>query len=177
MRYLSTGFAIGSLRRGRSIEQFLGGHEVNGLSGVRWIDIWPISNGYKVAVHEVMDIDEIADMYEFPPRVKHDEEYLGQIVGTVDGELEAMALAARYRAETIGGSTTVSPGTNTTTSSRRGAEPTGQMVVSRRLIHTINMPRAARRRVSDSAEDSTSDQGSWDKNSSIAVPMVPSALV
>ncbi len=37
MRYLTRSFAIGALRRGRGIEQFLGGAEVGGVAGIRWV--------------------------------------------------------------------------------------------------------------------------------------------
>ena len=99
MRHLTTRLAIAALRRGRSIEQFLGAHHVDGKAGVRWIEIQPASDGYRIELHEVLDLDEVADVYEFPPLVEHDEAYFGQCIGLTEAETEAMALAAPYGAD------------------------------------------------------------------------------
>jgi hypothetical protein len=99
MRYLTTAFAMGALRRGRQIEQFLGPCEADGRAGVRWIEIVPAGGAYEVVLHEMLDLDEIADVYEFPDLVVHDEEYFGEILGMADDEADAMALAARHGAE------------------------------------------------------------------------------
>jgi hypothetical protein len=99
MRYLTTGFAIATLRRGRSIEQFLGPHHVDSKVGVRWVEIRPDGNGYKIVLHEVLDLDGIADLYEFPPLVEHGEEYFGQDIGAADTESGAMSIAATYGTE------------------------------------------------------------------------------
>jgi hypothetical protein len=72
---------------------------VNELAGVRWIVIQPAGSGFEVVLHEVLDLDEVADLYEFPPLVEHDEEYFGQVVGRADDENEAMALGACHGAD------------------------------------------------------------------------------
>lgn len=48
MRYLVEGFAIGALRRGAEIEQFLGPREHNGEQGVAWVEIWPRDEAYAI---------------------------------------------------------------------------------------------------------------------------------
>lgn len=98
MRHLTDAFAVGALRRGRTTEQFLGACHADGLAGVAWVEVRPVVGGYEVFIHEVVDIGEIADLYEFPPLAEHDEEYFGQVVGRADDELGAFALAARYGA-------------------------------------------------------------------------------
>lgn len=99
MRHLTNAFTVGALRRGRCVEQILGACEVNEHAGVRWIVIQPIGSGFEVILHEVLDLDEMADLYEFPPLAEHDEQYFGQVLGRAADENEAMALAARHGAD------------------------------------------------------------------------------
>ncbi|GAA3260759.1 hypothetical protein ACFO1B_55995 [Dactylosporangium siamense] len=42
MRYLTRQFAIGALRRGRGIEQFLGGIQLGGEAAIQWVAISPM---------------------------------------------------------------------------------------------------------------------------------------
>ena len=100
MRYLSRGFAVGALRRGRAIEQFLGACEANGLAGMRWIEIRPVPVGYEVVVYEVEDVgsERFADLVGFPPVIPGDEEDFGRVVGVAGDEREALSMAAGHGA-------------------------------------------------------------------------------
>ncbi|MGY4979560.1 hypothetical protein ACWCYL_20800 [Streptomyces sp. 900105755] len=55
MRYLVEAFAVGALRRGAEIEQFLGMKEHNGERGVAWVEIWPREQGYVITLYGGMD--------------------------------------------------------------------------------------------------------------------------
>ncbi|MEU4689056.1 hypothetical protein [Actinoplanes sp. NPDC023714] len=46
MRHLTRQFAIGALRRGRGIEQFLGGADVGGERAVRWVNAGVAGHDY-----------------------------------------------------------------------------------------------------------------------------------
>ena len=48
-------FAIGALRRGAEIEQFLGPKEHNGERGVAWVEIWPREEGYVLTLFGGVD--------------------------------------------------------------------------------------------------------------------------
>lgn len=94
MRYLSQYFAVLALRRGAQIEQFLGRVQLEDRQGIRWVEIVPRPDGFRVWVWEAEDVgDETAcDVMTFPP--------LGQaldleprVLGVVDDELQAMELA------------------------------------------------------------------------------------
>lgn len=58
MRYLTRQFAIGALRRGSGIEQFLGGAEVDGVAAVRWVGVSPMGGQYRISLHTVRDLDD-----------------------------------------------------------------------------------------------------------------------
>ncbi|HEX6970084.1 MAG TPA: hypothetical protein VF174_14915, partial [Micromonosporaceae bacterium] len=62
----------------------------DGRAGVRWIEIVPAGT-YKVVLHEVLDLDEIADVYEFPDLAVHDKEYFSEILGMADDEARRAA--------------------------------------------------------------------------------------
>ena len=79
MRYLTRQFAIGALRRGSGIEQFLGGVEIDGEPAIRWVAIGLTDRRYRVSLHTVQDPDD--------DRVGDRELALS------DDEEEAMALA------------------------------------------------------------------------------------
>jgi hypothetical protein len=48
VRYLGETFAVAALRRGRIIEQFLGQAGDSGTPGIRWAEIVPADDGYRV---------------------------------------------------------------------------------------------------------------------------------
>jgi hypothetical protein len=98
MRYLTRHFAVGALRRGNAIEQFLGSVDVFGVAAIRWVAITPIGADYRISVHTVEDLDgQHADLAEFPSVDPVDEEYLGQgrELGRTTDVQEALELAER----------------------------------------------------------------------------------
>lgn len=101
MRYLVEAFAVGALRRGAEIEQFLGPCERNGARGVAWVEIWPREEGY-----EVMTFAAGGNGVGFPERNLYDlgplpgtdadeaeEDYIGRHIATAAEPLEALQLA------------------------------------------------------------------------------------
>jgi hypothetical protein len=100
MRYLTRSFAIGALRRGSGIEQFLGAVEVGGIAGIRWVVVSPWEGDcYRISVHTVQDLDDegFADLSEFPALDPDDEQYVGEgrELGRSADEAEAIELAER----------------------------------------------------------------------------------
>jgi hypothetical protein len=99
VRYLTRQFAIGAVRRGTGIEQFLGGAEVDGVAAVRWVGVSPMGAQYRISLHTVRDLDDdrFGDLAEFPPLDPVDEEYVGEgrELGRSADEEEAIALAER----------------------------------------------------------------------------------
>jgi hypothetical protein len=96
VRYLTRQFAIGALRRGAGVEQFLGGAHVAGAAAVSWVAVSPSGQGYRVSLHVVEDLDgRHADLAEFPSLDPVDEEYAGQgrELGRSEDELAALQLA------------------------------------------------------------------------------------
>lgn len=78
VRHLTPSFAAGALRRGRSIEQFLGPAFHGGRRGIRWTTIEPGPDGYTILLHAAEDVggagaadaggeDLMSDITEFPP--------------------------------------------------------------------------------------------------------------
>ncbi|MFD9658501.1 hypothetical protein [Streptomyces mirabilis] len=94
MRYLLDAFAIGALRRGRSVEQFLGPTGSPDRPGVRWVEVRPASGRYEVFLHAAQDVGHpgFIDLVEFPPLdLDDEEEEFGRLVTTVDDPLTALA--------------------------------------------------------------------------------------
>ncbi|MFJ2721934.1 hypothetical protein [Streptomyces sp. NPDC087437] len=71
MRYMVEAFAVGSLRRGAGIEQFLGPKDHNGERGVAWVEIWPREQGYVITLYGGADRADgyqgQRNLYELPP--------------------------------------------------------------------------------------------------------------
>ncbi|WP_405015848.1 hypothetical protein OHV05_01130 [Kitasatospora sp. NBC_00070] len=96
MRYLTEPFALGALRRGRAIEQFLGAAGTPEKPGIRWVEIRPKASGYLVVLHTAEDVggEHFRDLVEFPPLDSDDgEEDFGQEIATTEDEPSAMAIA------------------------------------------------------------------------------------
>jgi hypothetical protein len=95
VRYLIESFALGALRRGRSIEQFLGAVRESATPGVRWVEVVPVSAGYRVILYTVEDVggEHFCDLGEFPPLSPGDEEYFGEEVATTVEAPDALAMA------------------------------------------------------------------------------------
>jgi hypothetical protein len=99
VRYLTPSFARAALRRGSAIEQFLGVADFHGVAAVRWVEVTPEPQGYRISLHTVRDLDDehFADLSNFPPLDPEQEEFVGQgrEVGRGVDEVEAIALAER----------------------------------------------------------------------------------
>lgn len=96
MRHLTPSFAAGALRRGKSIEQFLGPAFHGGRRGIRWTTIEPRPDGFSVLLHLAEDVSEdgLADIAEFPPL--DPELYdLWPEVATAGDEVRAIGAAQR----------------------------------------------------------------------------------
>ncbi|MEU1344513.1 hypothetical protein [Streptomyces sp. NPDC005827] len=94
MRHLTPAFALGALRRGKQIEQFLGATETDGRHGLRWIAISPGRTGVTIYLSDVEDVgtDTFLDITEFPP-LDPDEETWGREVAVLPTPEEALHLA------------------------------------------------------------------------------------
>jgi hypothetical protein len=97
MRYLTRQFAIGALRRGNGIEQFLGGVEIDGEPAIRWVAISPVNRQYRISLHTVQDPDDdrVGDLPNLISLDPVDEAYVGEgrELARSEDEEEAMALA------------------------------------------------------------------------------------
>lgn len=94
MRYLSPSYAIGVLRRGMPIEQFLGPVRRGDAEGIRWVSIEPVGEAFEVHLHDRADVGTggSADISAFPP-LDPDQEEDSVLLGAADGEVEALDLA------------------------------------------------------------------------------------
>ena len=99
MRYLTRQFAISGLRRGKGIEQLLGGADVDGEPAVRWVAVSPMTGQYRVSLHTVQDLDDdqAGDLSEFLSLDPVDEAYAGEgrELGATNDEEDAILLAER----------------------------------------------------------------------------------
>ncbi|MFF3565401.1 hypothetical protein ACFYXS_35695 [Streptomyces sp. NPDC002574] len=96
MRYLTESFALGALRRGRPIEQFLGPAGSPERPGIRYIEVRPAKTHYEIYLHTLEDVghETFGDVVEFPPlNTDDDEEEFGRLVATRDDPLGALAAA------------------------------------------------------------------------------------
>lgn len=96
VRYLTESFALGALRRGRPIEQFLGPAGSPERPGIRYIEIRPAKIGYAIYLHTLEDVghETFVDLVEFPPLRSDDaEEEFGRLVATLDDPPAALAAA------------------------------------------------------------------------------------
>ncbi|MFI6285162.1 hypothetical protein ACIBCM_10450 [Streptomyces sp. NPDC051018] len=96
MRYLVEPFIIGALRRGRSVEQFLGPVGSPERPGVRYAEVRAARTSYEVYVHAVEDVghEDFLDLDVFPPLDQDaEEEDFGQLLGTAEDPQDALVLA------------------------------------------------------------------------------------
>ncbi|MFE6156150.1 hypothetical protein [Streptomyces sp. NPDC057889] len=95
MRYLVETFAVGALRRGQGIEQFLGAVQGAESPAIRWVGIESTKRGYEVTLHVVEDVgsETFCDLLEFPPLDPDD--VFGQTLAVTDDAAVAMAEAER----------------------------------------------------------------------------------
>jgi hypothetical protein len=95
MRYLTEQFAVGALRRGVSVEQFLGPIVVEGRRGVRWVTLDPMVAGIAVTEHAAEEVDRegFAEMDNFPPLYPGEDRAWGWVVATAPDAENALRLA------------------------------------------------------------------------------------
>ncbi|WP_411107852.1 hypothetical protein [Streptomyces sp. c-19] len=95
MRHLVETFAVGALRRGQGIEQFIGAVQGAETPAVRWVGIESTKRGYEVTLHVVEDVgsETFCDLLEFPPLDPDDE--FGRTLAVTDDAAGAMAEAER----------------------------------------------------------------------------------
>ncbi|MEV5319586.1 hypothetical protein AB0K92_18350 [Streptomyces sp. NPDC052687] len=96
MRYLTEPFLIGALRRGRSVEQFLGPVGSPERPGVRYVEIRAARTAYEVYVHAVEDVgdESFLDLDVFPPFDQDaEEEDFGLLLGAAEAPEDALILA------------------------------------------------------------------------------------
>jgi hypothetical protein len=67
MRHVIPSFQASTLRRGKSLEQFLGGLQRGETRVVKWLELRPFQNQFEVWSFEAPDVgdEEFADVYEF----------------------------------------------------------------------------------------------------------------
>ncbi|WP_234350351.1 hypothetical protein [Streptomyces sp. WM4235] len=96
MRYLAESFIFGALRRGRSVEQFLGPVGPPERRGVRYVEVRAARTSYEVYVHAVEDVghESFLDLDSFPPFDQNsEEEEFGQLLGRAEDPQSALVLA------------------------------------------------------------------------------------
>jgi len=96
MRHLDPAFALGALRRGKQIEQFLGAITNDHGSGLRWVCLCPGPAGVSIYLSEVEDVgtDILLDITEFPP-LDPDDEAWGRVIAVLPTPEEALRTAER----------------------------------------------------------------------------------
>lgn len=96
MRYLAESFALGALRRGQPVEQFLGPASSSERPGIHYVEVRPAKTHYEIFLHTLEDIghETFADLVEFPPLDPDDEEdEFGRLLATRDDPLAALTAA------------------------------------------------------------------------------------
>jgi hypothetical protein len=104
VRYLGETFAVAALRRGRTIEQFLGQAGDSGTPGIRWAEIVPADDGYRVMLHTSRDVggEHLCDLVEFPPLEESGEEDFGEQVAAAAEARDALDAARAAVGAAIG---------------------------------------------------------------------------
>jgi hypothetical protein len=96
VRYLVEPFLIGALRRGQSVEQFLGPVGTPERPGVRYAEVRAARTAYEVYVHTVEDVgdEHFRDLDVFPPFGQDaEEEDFGLLLGSAEDPEGALVLA------------------------------------------------------------------------------------
>jgi len=88
VRHLTRSFAVGALRRGKQIEQFLGGFDHDGRQALRWIALGPGREGITIYLSEVED----AGTANYSA-IDFDDETWGKAIATKATPEEALDLA------------------------------------------------------------------------------------
>jgi hypothetical protein len=96
VRYLAESFVLEALRRGRSVEQFLGPCGSAERPGVRYVEVRATKGPLEVYLHTVEDVgsESFLDLGEFPPLDPDDEAgEFGRLLGTAEEPLAALVVA------------------------------------------------------------------------------------
>ncbi|MEU3795779.1 hypothetical protein AB0F07_39360 [Streptomyces fructofermentans] len=94
MRYLVRSFAVGALRRGQQIEQFLGGFDHEGREALRWLALGPGREGITIYLSEVEDVGTATySAIDDFPAIDPDDETWGKAIATKATPEEALDLA------------------------------------------------------------------------------------
>jgi len=103
MRYLGETIAVATLHRGRAIEQFLGRAGDSDVPGIRWVEIVPAGEAYRVVLHTSRDVggEQFRDLVEFPPLEESLEEDFGAQVAVAVEACDALAAAHAKTGATI----------------------------------------------------------------------------
>jgi len=94
MRHLSQGLAIGALRRGETIEQFLGPVARGEDPGIQWVTIEPVGETFQIRLYAVREVAGVGDLYELPP-LDPDQEDDGIVLAETADDVEALLAAER----------------------------------------------------------------------------------
>jgi hypothetical protein len=96
MRYLAKQLAVGALRRGRPIQQFLGPATGFELPGIRYLEIRPGAK-YELYLYFAEDIgnDGFFDVGEFPSLEVREEDGFGRLIARTDEPELALETAKR----------------------------------------------------------------------------------
>ncbi|MPY45414.1 hypothetical protein FNH04_37595 [Streptomyces phyllanthi] len=89
-------FALGALRRGRSVEQFLGPAGYPERPGIRYVEVRPTKATFEVFLHALEDAgsETFCDVGEFPPLDPDDEEEeFGRLLASAEDALDALTAA------------------------------------------------------------------------------------
>ncbi len=87
MRYLTESFATGALRRGATIEQFLGPATP---AGIRYVEI---RGNLEIYLHLKEDPDDFWDVTEFGSLEDREEDEFGRLIARADDPAHALATA------------------------------------------------------------------------------------
>ncbi|WP_433190551.1 hypothetical protein [Actinoallomurus sp. CA-150999] len=94
MRHLTDSFALGALRRGKAIAQFLGSSRAKDRRVViSWVEVHLVKDGFAIVLHVAEDVggEHFADLWEFPPADPDGE--FGRQIGRAADAVAAMPLA------------------------------------------------------------------------------------
>lgn len=94
VRHLAEPFILSALKRGRSVEQFLGPAGTPERPGIRWVEVRPVPGAYEVHLHTALDCEPLTgDLDALPPLFDDEEENLRLLLATTSDPLAALHAA------------------------------------------------------------------------------------